>query len=204
MPRKVSLIILLGLVIVLVLGFGMSAVADTAGSTGNLPTGNTGNLPTGNTGNLPTGNTDTTVPTGNTDTTVPTGNTGNLPTGNTGTTAPTGGGSGDAIVGAARAQLGKPHVEGQDGPNAFSCTGLVRYALRASGKDNDAPWDASAYLGRYPAATGGDLPGDIWDYGGAAAIYEGNGMLVMSNLVDGKVEEIPVTEMGDPVAKVRP
>ena len=169
MPRKVSLIILLSLVIVLVLGFGMSAVADTGGSTSNVPSGGTNTVPTGDAG-----------------------------------TATTGGGSGDATVAAARAQLGKPHVEGKDGPDAFSCTGLARYALRASGKDPEAPWDPSGYPGRYPPATGGDLPGDIWDYGGSVAIYAGNGKLVMSNLVDGMVEELPADVMGTPVAKVRP
>src|SRR5919199_2371508 len=140
MPRRVSLIILLGLVIVLVLAFGISAFAQ-------------------------------------------------------GCTGP-----GCALsIGAG--QLGKPHVEATDGPNTFSCTGLMRFLLREAGGPQDAPWDPYGYLGAYPARQGPAQAGDIVVGQGYVGMATGDGSVLMSNLVDGKVEYAPISVM-EPIAGV--
>jgi hypothetical protein len=140
MPRRVSLIILLGLVIALVLAFGISAIAQTAGGPA-------------------------------------------------------------AALSLGAAQLGKPHVEATDGPNTFSCTGLMRFLLRNSGGPQDAPWDPFGYLGAYPARQGPAQAGDIVVGQGYVGMATGDGSVLMSNLVDGKVEYAPISVM-EPIAGV--
>ena len=140
MPRRVSLITLLGLVIVLVLAFGISAIAQTAGGPA-------------------------------------------------------------AALSLGAAQLGKPHVEATDGPSTFSCTGLMRFLLRNSGGPQDAPWDPYGYLGAYPARQGPAQAGDIVVGQGYVGMATGDGSVLMSNLVDGKVEYAPISVM-EPIAGV--
>ena len=45
--------------------------------------------------------------------------------------APTG--SAEAAIAVGEAQVGKPFQYGAEGPDAFSCVGLMRYILRTSG-----------------------------------------------------------------------
>src|SRR5919199_1195680 len=139
MPRRVSLIILLGLVIVLVLAFGISAFAQ-------------------------------------------------------GCTGP-----GCALsIGAG--QLGKPHVGATDGPNTFSCTGLMRFLLREAGGPQDAPWDGYGYLGAYPARQGTPQAGDVViGQGGYAGMATGDGNVLMSNAATGVVGYYPMSVM-EPIA----
>ena len=140
MPRRVSLIILLGLVIALVLAFGISAIAQTAGGPA-------------------------------------------------------------AALSLGAAQLGKPHVEATDGPNTFSCTGLMRFLLRNSGGPQDAPWDPYGYLGAYPARQGPAQAGDIVVGQGYVGMATGDGGVLMSNLVTGTVGYHPISVM-EPIAGV--
>ena len=140
MPRRVSLITLLGLVITLVLAFGISAIAQTGGGPA-------------------------------------------------------------AALSLGAAQLGKPHVEATAGPNTFSCTGLMRFLLRNSGGPQDAPWDPYGYLGAYPARQGPAQAGDIVVGQGYVGMATGDGSVLMSNLVDGKVEYAPISVM-EPIAGV--
>jgi hypothetical protein len=140
MPQRVSLIILLGLVITLVLAFGISAIAQTGVGPG-------------------------------------------------------------AALSLGAAQLGKPHVEATDGPNTFSCTGLMRFLLRNSGGPQDAPWDPFGYLGAYPARQGPAQAGDVVVGQGYVGMATGDGNVLMSNLVDGKVEYAPISVM-EPIAGV--
>ena len=140
MPRRVSLIILLSLVISLVLAFGISAIAQAGGGPA-------------------------------------------------------------AALSLGAAQLGKPHVEATDGPNMFSCTGLMRFLLRNSGGPQDAPWDPFGYLGAYPARQGPAQAGDIVVGQGYVGMATGDGSVLMSNLVDGKVEYAPISVM-EPIAGV--
>ena len=116
--------------------------------------------------------------------------------------AKTGGGR-DAAVGAAMGQVGKPYAMGTDGPGTFSCTGLVRHALRSAGVDDNAPWDHMAYLGAYPTVSDPE-PGDVVVYPDGAAMYVGNGQIVMANHADGSVGTYGINEVGTPVGFASP
>lgn len=116
----------------------------------------------------------------------------------------TGGGGGSAL-GVAEAQLGKPFALGTDGPETFSCVGLMRHALRESGIDPDAPWVPEEYLSRYAPVDPANLqPGDIVIYPGWATMYAGDGMLVNANEMEGVVTHTPMDVAGTPLGIVRP
>jgi hypothetical protein len=145
MVRKVNLLILLGLVIVLVLSFSLTASAQTKGSA-------------------------------------------------------------ESAVAIGKAQLGDPFVYGADGPDSFSCTGLMRYILRENGNDPDAPWVAEEYLNRYTRVSAADMkPGDIVIFSGDwATMYVGDDMLLNANEVDGRVVLTPRGSAGEPLGVARP
>ena len=109
----------------------------------------------------------------------------------------------DAAVGAAMGQVGKPYGFGTDGPGSFSCTGLVRHALRSAGVDQNAPWDHMAYLGAYPTVSN-PQPGDVVVYPDGAAMYIGNDQIVMANHADGSVGTYGMNEVGTPVGFASP
>jgi cell wall-associated NlpC family hydrolase len=83
------------------------------------------------------------------------------------------------IVGAARAQQGKPYRFGASGPSAFDCSGLTGYAYRHEGITLPRTADAQYHAARpVPAALA--RPGDLvfWVSGGHAyhaAVYAGAG-----------------------------
>jgi hypothetical protein len=145
MVRRVNLLILLGLVIVLVLSFSLTASAQTKGSA-------------------------------------------------------------ESAVAIGKAQLGDPFEYGADGPDSFSCTGLMRYILRENGNDPDAPWVAEEYLNRYTRVSAADMkPGDIVIFSGDwATMYVGDGMLLNANEVDQQVTLTPIGAAGEPLGVVRP
>jgi cell wall-associated NlpC family hydrolase len=102
-------------------------------------------------------------------------------------------------------QLGKPWAMSTDGPDAFSCAGLMRYILRTTGVDPDAPWTPEEYLGRYAPVDMGNLqPGDIVIYPNWATMYAGGGMLLNSNEVLGYVTHTAMSDAGTPLGAVRP
>ena len=109
---------------------------------------------------------------------------------------------GGGAVGTALGQVGKPYAMGTDGPNTFSCTGLVRFALRSIGI-MDAPWDHYAYLSAYPNVSKPE-PGDVVVYPDGAAMYIGNDQVVMANHADGAVGTYPMGAIGIPVGFARP
>src|SRR5215217_3861932 len=105
---------------------------------------------------------------------------------------PTGGSASDAI-GVGEAQTGKPFALGTDGPDTFSCVGLMRYILRTTGVDPNAPWVPEEYLSRYaPVDLTNLLPGDIVIMPGWATMYVGNGMLLNANEAEGLVTHTPL------------
>jgi NlpC/P60 family len=114
-----------------------------------------------------------------------------------------GGGSPDAALGAAMGQVGMPYGFGTDGPGSFSCTGLVRHALRSAGVDPNAPWDHMAYLSVYPTVSE-PQPGDVVVYPDGAAMYAGGGQIVMANHADGAVGTYGMNDVGTPVGFARP
>ncbi len=116
-----------------------------------------------------------------------------------------GGGSAGDAIGVGEAQLGKPYVMSTDGPDTFSCVGLMRYILRTIGVDGNAPWAPEAYLSKYTRVDPANLqPGDIVIYPGWATMYVGNGMLLNANEVLGKVTFTPMNVAGTPEGVVRP
>jgi hypothetical protein len=118
-------------------------------------------------------------------------------------TANTGGGSPDAALGAAMGQVGTPYGFGTDGPGSFSCTGLVRHALRSAGVDENAPWDHMAYLSVYPTVSS-PQPGDVVVYPDGVAMYAGGDQVVMANEVDQVVGTYGMHEVGTPVGFASP
>jgi NlpC/P60 family len=120
--------------------------------------------------------------------------------------AQTTGGSAESAVAIGKAQLGKPFVYGADGPDSFSCTGLMRYILRENGNDPDAPWVAEEYLNRYTRVSAADMkPGDIVIFSGDwATMYVGDDMLLNANEVAGQVVLTPRGSAGEPLGVARP
>src|SRR5215212_8486495 len=115
-----------------------------------------------------------------------------------------GGAAGDAL-GVGEAQVGKPFRMASDGPDAFSCAGLMRYIMRIIGADPDAPFSPEGYLGAYPSVAPGDLqPGDIVIFPGHATMYAGNGTVLNANEVEGMVTNTPMDVLGAPLGIVRP
>ena len=117
------------------------------------------------------------------------------PTGGS-TAAPLGGASGGSAVGLALGVTGAPHVEGAEGPNAFSCTGLLRWVGKNLGFP-DLPWAPGGWYS-YPQRIGAPQAGDviILPGGGGVGLALGDGRMVMSNAVDGVVGTYDVGVMG--------
>src|SRR5918998_2890417 len=115
-------------------------------------------------------------------------------------------GSAESAVAIGKAQLGDPFVYGADGPDSFSCTGLMRYILRGNGNDPDAPWGAEEDLNRYTRVSAADMkPGDIVIFSGDwATMYVGDDMLLNANEVDGQVVLTPRGSAGEPLGVARP
>jgi hypothetical protein len=113
------------------------------------------------------------------------------------------GGGREAALGTAMGEVGTPYGFGTDGPGTFSCTGLVRHALRSAGVDPNAPWDHSAYLGAYPTVSE-PQPGDVVVYPDGVAMYIGGGNVVMANDADGVVGTYGMNEVGTPVGFANP
>jgi hypothetical protein len=109
----------------------------------------------------------------------------------------------DAALGAAMGEVGTPYGFGTDGPGSFSCTGLVRHALRSAGVDPNAPWDHMAYLGAYRTVSE-PQPGDVVVYPDGVAMYTGGGQVVMANHADGVVGTYGMNEVGTPVGFANP
>src|SRR5215213_7504845 len=114
------------------------------------------------------------------------------------------GSSGD-LASIAEGKMGAPFALGQDGPNAFSCVGLMRYVLREAGVDGNAPWVPEEYLSRYAAVAPGDeRRGDIAIFPGWATMLDGAGNVISANELEGFVTKTPLSAAGIPLGIVRP
>jgi hypothetical protein len=115
-----------------------------------------------------------------------------------------GGGTASDAIGIGQAQMGKGFMQGTDGPNTFSCSGLMRFILRESGVDTDAPWVPEAYLSKYtPVGLDQLQPGDIVIMPNWATMYVGNDMLLNSNEALGEVTLTPLSSV-TPLGAARP
>jgi cell wall-associated NlpC family hydrolase len=119
-------------------------------------------------------------------------------------TAQSGGGTASDAIGVGEAQMGKPFRQASDGPDAFSCAGLIRYIMRTTGVDPNASFSPEGYLGAYPSVAGDPQPGDLMIFPGHATMYEGNGMVLNANELEGRVTHTPVSVLGTPLGIVRP
>lgn len=84
---------------------------------------------------------------------------------------------------AAESKIGSPYSYGAAGPNAFDCSGLIHWAYKQAGKT--IPRDSYGQLGggKRVASLADAKPGDvlIFNGGGHAGIYAGNGIFVHSS-----------------------
>jgi len=98
-------------------------------------------------------------------------------------------GSVEAFISVALAQRGDPYVRGGKGPDKFDCSGLVYYALNASGNSigymTSGGWASSGYT---RISNMSDLRrGDIVCVSGHVAIYLGDGTVVHASSSNGCV-----------------
>ena len=90
--------------------------------------------------------------------------------------------TGEKAVRYAATKIGSPYSYGAAGPNAFDCSGLVYWSYQQAGKI--IPRDSYGQLGGGQAVNYSDAkPGDvlIFNGGGHAGIYEGNGIFIHSS-----------------------
>lgn len=95
----------------------------------------------------------------------------------------------DTVIAAARAQIGKPYVYGQDGPSTFDCSGLITYIFGMVGINlphNAAQQQRSSQVRKVTSPQ----PGDLVFYGNPAhhvALYVGGGMQIAAPHTGAKV-----------------
>lgn len=85
--------------------------------------------------------------------------------------------SGNVVVDAAIAELGKPYVWGAEGPDSFDCSGLVKWAYGKAGYNLPHYSEAQAKLSA-PIPLSQAQPGDILWKKGHVGIYIGNGQYI--------------------------
>lgn len=97
-------------------------------------------------------------------------------------------GSVEAFVSAACAQEGKPYVLGGKGPNTFDCSGLVYYALKASGNGIGYMTSGGWANSGYPSISWDNLRrGDVVCMKGHVAVYLGDGMMCDASSSNGQI-----------------
>jgi cell wall-associated NlpC family hydrolase len=100
------------------------------------------------------------------------------------------------------AQIGKPYVWGGAGPNAFDCSGLVRFAWSVAGIS--LPHNAAAQYQSTSRISGGALqPGDLVFYGSPepyhVSMYVGNGQVVAADNSGSNVRVESISWVGQPM-----
>ncbi len=125
------------------------------------------------------------------------------PAGQTGAQAvPAGSATGGSAVGIGMGLVGMPYAWGTEGPNTFSCTGLIRHILGSLGLPKPS-WDHMAWLSEYPTVAE-PQPGHLVVYPDGGAMYIGGGNVLMANEVDGRVGVYPMNAIGTPVGFANP
>ncbi|MFB1299412.1 peptidoglycan hydrolase RipC [Mycobacterium sp. pW049] len=108
---------------------------------------------------------------------------------------PAGTGGGAAVVQTALSRVGSPYVWGGNGPNAFDCSGLIKWSFLQQGKSLPRSSQALASGGQ-PVALEALLPGDIVTFysdASHAGIYIGDGMMVHASTYGTPVKVAPIT-----------
>jgi cell wall-associated NlpC family hydrolase len=106
------------------------------------------------------------------------------------------GGSPEAaiVIQAALSRIGSPYSWGAEGPNAFDCSGLVKWAFQQAGVSLPHSSQAQA-AGGMPVALSDIQPGDVVSYYGDAShvgLYIGDGMVVHASTYGTPVKVAPV------------
>lgn len=107
-----------------------------------------------------------------------------------------------AALMAARQALGSPYVWGADGPSAFDCSGLMKWAYAQAGVSLPRTSQAQRYAGRM-VPLGEARPGDLVAYRADAShigMYAGNGQVIHAPYPGAPVRYDPVGMM--PVSSV--
>jgi cell wall-associated NlpC family hydrolase len=103
-------------------------------------------------------------------------------------------GDGAAVVQAALSRIGSPYSWGATGPNAFDCSGLIKWAFLQNGKSLPRSSQALAQGGQ-PVAIPDLQPGDIVTFYSDvshAGIYIGDGMMVHASTYGTPVKVAPI------------
>lgn len=112
-------------------------------------------------------------------------------------------GGATAVVQAALTRVGSPYSWGATGPDAFDCSGLIKWAFLQNGKSLPRSSQALAQGGQ-PVATSDLQPGDIvtfYDDVSHAGIYIGDGMMVHASTYGTPVKVAPISSA--PIHNVR-
>ncbi len=110
---------------------------------------------------------------------------------------------GAAVVQAALTRVGAPYSWGATGPDAFDCSGLIKWAFLQSGKSLPRSSQALA-AGGQPVATPEVQPGDIVTFysdASHAGIYIGDGNMVHASTYGTPVKVAPISSA--PIYNVR-
>ncbi|GAA5058617.1 C40 family peptidase [Nocardia callitridis] len=109
---------------------------------------------------------------------------------------------GDVALDAAMSKVGAPYVYGAAGPNAFDCSGLVKWSYEQAGMD--LPRTSESQLAAGSPVSMDDLqPGDVVSFygGGHSGLYAGDGNVVHASTSGTPVQVAPISSM--PVAGAR-
>lgn len=112
-------------------------------------------------------------------------------------------GEGIAVVQAALTRVGAPYSWGATGPDAFDCSGLIKWAFLQNGKSLPRSSQALA-AGGQPVATAEVQPGDIVTFysdASHAGIYIGDGNMVHASTYGTPVKVAPISSA--PIYNVR-
>ncbi|WP_433193498.1 C40 family peptidase [Nocardia sp. CA-107356] len=109
---------------------------------------------------------------------------------------------GDIALDAAMSKLGAPYVYGAAGPNAFDCSGLVKWSYQQAGLE--LPRTSGEQLAAGAPISLDDLqPGDLVSFygGGHSGLYAGDGNVVHASTSGTPVKLAPISSM--PIAGAR-
>jgi hypothetical protein len=109
---------------------------------------------------------------------------------------------GEVALDAAKTKLGSPYVYGAAGPNAFDCSGLVKWAYQQAGIEVPRTSYAQLAAGT-PVSLDILQPGDVVLFygGGHAGLYAGDGNVIHASTAGTPVKIAPISSM--PVAGAR-
>ena len=116
---------------------------------------------------------------------------------------PSGSLEGATVVQAALTRVGAPYSWGATGPDAFDCSGLIKWSFLQSGKSLPRSSQALA-AGGQPVATADVQPGDIVTFysdASHAGIYIGDGNMVHASTYGTPVKVAPISSA--PIYNVR-